>query len=174
MTMIESFRVYPGRRPDLRRRMILKTAGLGAMLGLAACGTLAPGTGRGEGASAEAESTLEGIRATAGLPALVPDPQLEKAALQQARYMAAARSMTHDTGWGRDFGSRVKDNDIKGAAAENIAQGRMDTKRLFAMWMASPPHRRNMLDARFTRFGLAYAPDPSNPDWRYWALVLGK
>ena len=50
----------------------------------------------------------------------------------------------------------------------------MDPARLFEMWMNSPPHRRNMLDARFTRFGLAYVRDGAKADWRYWALVLGK
>jgi uncharacterized protein YkwD len=88
--------------------------------------------------------------------------------------MAGARRMEHTTGWGKDFASRVKDNGIAGAAAENIAEGRMDLARLFDMWMKSPPHRRNMLDARFTRFGLAYVRDSKNADWRYWALVLGK
>jgi uncharacterized protein YkwD len=174
MTTTESALASPQSHSGLPRRTLLKAAGLGIVLGLAGCGTLNTKTGGGAGASASAVSTLGGIRAAAGLPALVPDPQLEQAALQQARYMAAARSMTHDTGWGRDFVSRVRDNDIRGAAAENIAQGRMDIKRLFAMWMDSPPHRRNMLDARFNRFGLAYARDAGNPDWRYWALVLGK
>jgi uncharacterized protein YkwD len=82
--------------------------------------------------------------------------------------------MAHTTGWGKDFASRVKENGIEGAAAENIAEGRMDVPRLVDMWMHSPPHRRNMLDPRFTRFGLAYATDGKNDQWRYWALVLGR
>jgi uncharacterized protein YkwD len=82
--------------------------------------------------------------------------------------------MDHRTGWGKDFASRVKANGISGAAAENIAAGRMDTARVLDTWMHSPPHRRNMLDPRFTRFGLAYVRDRSNGDWRYWAMVLGK
>lgn len=163
------------RRPDImQRRQFLKLVSVGTVLGLAGCGTLDMKTGDGAGASASAASTLAGIRTAAGLPALATDRQLERAALQQARYMAASRSMTHDTSWGRDFASRVKKNDIEGAAAENIAEGRMSIERLFAMWMDSPPHRRNMLDGRFTRFGLAYVRDAKNPEWRYWALVLGK
>lgn len=105
---------------------------------------------------------------------MAPDSQLEQAALQQAHFMAGAGRMEHTTGWGKDFASRVSDNGIEGAAAENIAQGRMDLTRLFDMWMNSPPHRRNMLDPRFTRFGLAYVADAKRPDWRYWALVMGK
>jgi uncharacterized protein YkwD len=157
--------------PD--RRQLLRLTGLGALAALAACGTLRP-TGQGAGASASAASIINGYRTSNGLSALATDSRLEQAALQQAGYMAGARRMEHTTGWGKDFASRVKDNGIAGAAAENIAEGRMDLARLFDMWMKSPPHRRNMLDARFTRFGLAYVRDSKNADWRYWALVLGK
>jgi uncharacterized protein YkwD len=157
--------------PD--RRVVLRFAGLGALLALSACGSLRS-VGGGAGASASASSIINGYRTTNGLSALTPDSQLEQAALQQAGYMAGAERMEHDTGWGKDFASRVKDNGISGAAAENIAEGRMDLSRLFDMWMNSPPHRRNMLDGRFTRFGLAYVRDGKNADWRYWALVLGK
>jgi uncharacterized protein YkwD len=155
------------------RRDFLRLASLGGLLALSACGSLRP-TGGGAGASASAASILNGYRAANGLPPLAADGQLEQAALQQAGYMAGAGRMEHTTGWGKDFASRVKGNGISGAAAENIAEGRMDVSRLFDMWMNSPPHRRNMLDARFTRFGLAYVRDGKKADWRYWALVLGK
>lgn len=157
--------------PD--RRRFLRLTGLGALAALAACGTLRP-TGQGAGASASASSIINGYRTSNGLSAVAADSRLEQAALQQAGYMAGAGRMEHTTGWGKDFASRVKDNGISGAAAENIAEGRMDLDRLFDMWMKSPPHRRNMLDSRFTRFGLAYVRDGKKPDWRYWALVLGK
>ena len=151
----------------------MRFAGLGALLALSACGSLRS-VGGGAGASASASSIINGYRAAQGLPTLTADSQLEQAALQQAGYMAGAGRMEHDTGWGKDFASRVRDNGISGAAAENIAEGRMGLTRLFDMWMKSPPHRRNMLDGRFTRFGLAYVRDGKKADWRYWALVLGK
>ncbi|MCG7503965.1 CAP domain-containing protein [Mesorhizobium retamae] len=155
-------------------RRIFITAACGGLIGLlAGCGTLRP-TGQGGGASVAASGLVGKIRSSAGLPDMAPDSQLEQAALQQARYMAGAGRMEHTTGWGKDFASRVSGNGIAGAAAENIAQGRMDLTRLFDMWMNSPPHRRNMLDPRFTRFGLAYVTDAKRPDWRYWALVMGK
>jgi uncharacterized protein YkwD len=155
------------------RRVFLQLAGLGALATLAACSSMRP-TGSGDVASAAAASILNGYRSANGLPPLMPDRALERAALQQASYMASSGRMVHDTGWGKDFVSRVKGNGIKGAAAENIAQGRMDLPRLFEMWMNSPPHRRNMLDTRFARFGLAYRRDGQNPEWRYWALLLGR
>jgi len=143
------------------------------LLALQGCGGVHP-AGEGGGASSAAAGMVNSYRAEQGFSSLAPDPQLEQAALQQARYMASAGRMEHRTGWGRDFASRVKANGISGAAAENIAAGRMDTTRVLETWMQSPPHRRNMLDPRFTRFGLAYARDGGNGDWRYWAMVLGK
>lgn len=162
---------HPGFSRD--RRMFIAGAGLLTLSALAGCGTMMP-NGSGAGASRSAAGTLAGIRSAANLSKLVPDSQLERAALQQAGYMAGAKRMAHTTGWGKDFASRVHDNHIEGAAAENIAEGRMDVSRLLDIWMNSPPHRRNIMDARFTRFGLAYASDRNNPNWRYWAMVLGK
>jgi len=163
--------------PSTPSRTAAKTAiagvWLAALLALQACGGMQP-AGEGGGASRTAAGTLNAFRAEQGLSALTPDAQLEQAALQQARYMAAAGRMEHTTGWGKDFAARVKANGIAGAAAENIAAGRMDTARVLNTWENSPPHRRNMLDRRFTRFGLAYVRDGKNSDWRYWAMVLGK
>lgn len=162
------------RQKGLNRRTWLKAAGLAALLGLAACSTVSLPTGQGAGVSSSATGTLASLRATAGLGPLVPDSQLEQAALQQAGYMASRERMSHTTGWGKDFASRVKDNGIAGAAAENIAEGRFDQQKLFDIWAHSPGHRRNMLDPRFTRFGLAYVRDGRDSNLRYWALVLGK
>ncbi len=160
-------------RPTPNRRMLLRAAGLAALAGLAACATVLP-TGEGAGVSASAVGTLAGIRASAGLEPLVPDRQLEQAALQQSGYMARGGRMTHSTGWGKGFALRVKGNGIAGAAAENIAEGRFDQQKLFDIWMHSAGHRRNMLDPRFTRFGLAYVRDGRDSSRRYWSLVLGK
>ena len=86
--------------------------------------------------------------------------------------MAAAGEMTHTTRRGRDFGSRKQANEIKGTAAENVAYGATDIKRVMQMWMNSPPHRRNMLDPRFDHFGVASATDGEGK--RYWSMVLGE
>lgn len=159
-------------RPD--RRALLVGGGLVVLSGLAGCGSVPSGAGGGIGASASATNLLAGIRKSNGLGPLSPDSRLERAAQQQAGYMAGKRRMAHTTGWGKDFSARVKANGIEGAAAENIAEGRMDAARAIDMWMNSPPHRRNMLDPRFARFGLAYATDVRNGDWRYWCIVLGR
>ena len=128
--------------------------------------------GEGIGASASGATYLATIRSEHGLPALAPDGKLEKAAAQQAGYMARAAEMSHRTGWRKDFATRMRDNGIEGAAAENVAYGAFSTQKLFSMWMASTGHRRNMLDPRFEHYGLASAEDGQGR--KYWALVLGR
>lgn len=153
-------------------RRFAQAAALCALLALAACQT-ARSPGEGAGASASAADRLAQIRFDNGLPALVSDSRLERAALTQSGYMATAARMTHDTGWGKDFPSRMKKDGIEGVAAENLAHGRMDLSKLFAIWMKSQFHRRNMLDPRLSRFGLAYVRAKNGSEERYWTLVVG-
>lgn len=154
-------------------RTIFAILALFAIAALAGCQSFSLLTVDGAGANASAEEHLAAIRRSAGLSILSPDAQLEKAARQQAEFMAASGKMVHTTGRGRDFLTRVRGNGIDGAAAENIAHGRFGMDGLFAAWVNSPPHRRNILDKRFTRFGLASA-KAGDGDRRYWALVLAK
>ncbi len=146
-------------------------AALGLLL-LAGCQSVLPGGGNGVGASASGATYLTAIRSENGLPPLVADSKLERAAAQQAGYMASAADMDHRTGWGKGFSQRMRANDIAGPAAENVAYGAMSPQKLFSMWMNSSGHRRNMLDPRFGRYGLASADDGQGR--RYWALVLAK
>ncbi len=127
-----------------------------------------------DGATGSAVSYMDNARRSSGLSPAKPDSKLEQAALEQARYMAAAGEMTHTTGRGRDFVSRKTANEIEGIAAENVAvaYGEPDVGHVMKMWMDSPPHRRNMLDPRFGHFGVASATDGNGK--RYWAMVLGE
>ena len=151
-----------------------RTAILSALLVLAACqtGDWWPREATSAGASVAAASHVRDIRAAAGLSGLSPDSTLEKAAQRQAAYMAGPGRRDHTTGPGRDFAARMKQGGVAAPAAENLAHGRMELERLFAMWMASPGHRRNMLDPRFSRYGLAHA--AAGDGQRYWALVMGR
>lgn len=160
------------KRPLLAGRGTLLAGMAGILMSLAACQSAGP-VGAVVGASSSGSAYLSRIRSDNGLPPLIPDAALEQAAKQQAAYMAGSGKMSHDTGWGRGFASRMDKNGIEGAAAENVAHGRMEPEKLFSMWMASAGHRRNMLDPRFSRFGLASAGVGDSGE-RYWALILGK
>jgi len=113
------------------------------------------------------------IRREHGVGEMVADNRLESAARTQARLMARKGKLSHTVGWGKGFKARLRKVGIRGAAAENIAAGQPDFRAVFAAWMRSPNHRRNMLDHGFSRYGLAYATSPKRPDYRYWALLLG-
>jgi len=151
-----------------RRRFILGS-GIAGLAALASCRSVLP-TVAGAGASAAAASYLDSFRRDAGLAPLAPHARLERAAIRQAGYMAVSGRMEHTALRGRDFVSRMHEAGIEPPAAENLAWGRMDLDRLFATWIDSPPHRKNMLDPRFARFGLAYAADGNGA--RYWSLNL--
>ncbi len=155
--------------------MIFRTliwTGLSALiLALAACSTTGE-VASSAGASSRATGYLAEIRRANGMSVASPDGQLERAALAQARYMAETSSMKHTTRFGRDFSSRMRADGVRGPAAENIAHGTADMGRVFQMWSNSPPHRRNMLDPRLGRFGLAYATNAEGD--HFWALVLGR
>jgi uncharacterized protein YkwD len=149
-------------------RAAVAATGVLALSGCAGLGLV----GESDVATNSAVSYMNAARQSNGLPAASPDAQLDRAALEQARYMAAAGAMTHTTRGGRDFASRKKDNEIKGTAAENVAYGATDVGRVMKMWMESARHRRNMLDPRFSHFGVASASDAKGK--RYWAMVLGE
>jgi uncharacterized protein YkwD len=157
----------------MNSRIFSAALALLGLLALAGCqGVSSSGGGPGVGASSSGATSLAAIRSQHGLPPLMSDAKLERAAAQQAGYMAAASRMTHRVGWGKDFATRMKQNGVEGAAAENVAYGAMSSGELFGMWMNSAGHRRNMLDKRFTRYGLASAQDGKGR--KYWALVLGR
>lgn len=168
----EAVASLPERRmsPELIRRILMVVA-LAAPFALSACQTSRLLEIPGVGASDDAEDILRRIRKNEGLSVLAKDAALEKAAQEQAGLMAASHRMEHTTGRGNDFLARIRRNGVEGAAAENIARGNFDMERLFLAWMNSRGHRRNMLDERFTRFGLASAEADGE---RYWALVLAR
>ena len=147
-------------------------AAIATGLFLAACQTGGAGQYAAQGVSSSGLSHLAEIRSNASLSALAPDRTLERAAIRQASYMASSDKMDHTTGWRRDFATRMSQDGVAAPAAENLAHGRMDTARVFQMWMASTGHRNNMLDPRFEKYGLAHATAADGR--RYWAWVLGR
>lgn len=151
----------------MERRTLL----IGAGLLLAGCvGPDLGAVGPGKGDSSSVAAYLASMRSAKGLQPLLPDPVLEDAAKQQARYMAGADKMNHTARWGKSFARRMADAGINVAAAENIAYGQRNHAAVMESWMNSPSHRRNMLNPAYSRFGLASA---ANTNGRlYWAMVL--
>jgi uncharacterized protein YkwD len=93
------------------------------------------------------------VRAQHGLPALRVDPRLQAAARSHSREMIASNVFEHG-----DFAGRIRRfRVVFHIAGENIAwgNGSYGTPRsIVAGWMASPPHRENLLRRSFTRVGV--------------------
>jgi uncharacterized protein YkwD len=163
--------MHPTKLTGVDRRWLLKAGSASMVLALTACQSVGGiSVGEATAASRTGESYLRAIRAQHSLQPVRSDPLFEQAALQQANYMARSGRMAHTTGRGRDLTTRLRALGIT-EAAENIAFRVTEPSALFSLWMNSPGHRRNILNPRFSRFGLAYAGNPRSP---YWALIIGR
>lgn len=71
--------------------------------------------------------------------------------------MAAHQFLQHASSSGAPWYAIVEHYVRLPHLAENIAEGFDDPASLVAAWMASPEHRRNILDRKNRRAGLAWA-----------------
>ncbi|MBO3740605.1 CAP domain-containing protein [Actinoplanes sp. NEAU-H7] len=110
-------------------------------------------------------------RRTAGCPDLTVDEHLVAASLRQSRYMARTRLFSHVWRDGSTFVDRSEEAGYQQPAGENIAWGYRTANEVLAAWMASPGHRRNILNcrARSVGAGVAYAADGTP----YYTQVFG-
>lgn len=94
------------------------------------------------------------VRAAYQLPPLGVDAKLTRAARAHSQMMLEQDVFTHGA-----FGSRLRSFGVRyPLLAENIAwgSGRLGTPRaIVAAWMASPPHRANLLHPGFRVIGIA-------------------
>jgi hypothetical protein len=127
----------------------------------------APGERAAEGAGEGADALrlmVNDARSSERLPALRGNPLLDRAAAEHAQAMRDARALAHDTGDGgplerlRKLGAQVA------VAGENVAHETTVVRAHRALW-ASPSHRENLLDPRFTTFGIGIARDDEGSLW---------
>jgi uncharacterized protein YkwD len=163
---------------DSVRRLAL-VAAAPALLGLAAApahaetivpaARTAPITSQTFGEEVVALTNEERVRA--GCAALPVDEELTVASVRQSHYMAATGDFGH-LGWrGSTFLSRSRAVGYESVAAENIAYGFTGPAEVMAAWMASPPHRRNILNCDVKSFG-AGVQQAVNGTY-YWTQVFG-
>jgi uncharacterized protein YkwD len=99
-----------------------------------------------------------------GLAALHQNGRLRKAATAHARDMVARRYFAHETPGGGTFVQRIVaagylQNAISWVVGENLAWGTGDRATPAAIvdaWMHSPPHRENILKARYREIGIGH------------------
>jgi len=102
----------------------------------------------------------------AGLPALVRDARLDRAAQLHAQNMARQGRMAHVLD-GRSVGARVCDQGVcRFGVGENVAMGQRSTGEVMRSWMASAGHRAN-IQGRYRFIGVGH----SNG---YWCVVFAR
>jgi uncharacterized protein YkwD len=104
---------------------------------------------------------LNAIRSGHGLTALRESPRLSAAATQHSREMADDGYFQHDSVDGTTFSTRISHwYSLSGyrswAVGENLiwSSPTIDPARALALWMRSPGHRANILDARWREIGI--------------------
>lgn len=110
-------------------------------------------------------------RARYGLAPVSYDRRLDAAAESHNAQQVATRTMSHDGIGDGDPGSRIRATGFSSSWGENVATGQLSAEQVVAEWMASPGHRRNVLDPDFRLMGVSYA---VGSDGRtYWAQEFG-
>lgn len=107
---------------------------------------------------------VNGERGKAGCSPVTLNAKLTKAAQDHSEDMAAHRNMSHTGSDGSDAGARItRAGYTWNTYGENVAYGYATPESVMAAWMASPGHKRNILDCGFKEIGVGLA----QPD-SYW------
>ncbi len=110
-------------------------------------------------------------------PDLTWNGRLALIAERHAQAMASQNFFDHVDPQGRSVGQRATAGGYRfRVVGENLAAGHSSVDEAMRGWLLSLSHCTNLIDARFTEFGIAKVPssDPADPYGVYWALVLGR
>jgi len=101
--------------------------------------------------------------------------QLTAAAYGHSRDMADNNYFSHTSQDGRTLADRVKATAYGWSSlGENIAAGYATVTQTIDAWRASDGHCANLMNPRFTEFGLACARNEASSYRTYWTLDLGR
>ena len=164
------------------RRLALGAAAPIALLGLTAApahaGTAVPAPGPAriaptvsEVLGAEVVALTNAERVQAGCAELTVDEELTVVSVRQSHYMATTGDFGH-LGWrGSTFQTRSRAAGYHAVAGENVAFGFTSSAEVVAAWMASPPHRRNIVNCDVKSFGAGVRQALNGT--HYWTQVFG-
>ena len=120
------------------------------------------------GISGSFETDLNALRATRAAGPVRPNAVLAAVATAHAEDMVARGYFSHNSPDGGTMTTRIRAaRYIACAAAENIAFGQSTEAQVFTGWVNSPGHFANMVNPRYTEYGLGRAGN-------HWVLVLAK
>ncbi|MBX3226391.1 MAG: CAP domain-containing protein [Labilithrix sp.] len=104
------------------------------------------------------ERMIAAVRANESLGPLQRDPRLDAIARRHVEGLARVRAVAHDLGDGDPRARFEAENLHAGVMGENVARGRTLALAHRAIH-ASPSHRLNLLNAKYTHLGVAVARD---------------
>ncbi len=127
---------------------------------------------------------LNGIRADGGRcggsefapsPPLERSPVLDEAARLHAEDMANNSFLAHTGSDGSNPGDRVTRAGYEWrVVAENVAAGQTSADDVAATWLESAGHCANLMDAKYSETGIAYALNPGDGRDIYWVQVYAR
>jgi uncharacterized protein YkwD len=108
-------------------------------------------------------------------PPLARSPMLDQAARAHAGDMARSSFLAHTGSDGSNPGERVSRTGYHWeVVAENVASGQTSADEIAATWLESPGHCENLLDAKYSETGIAYALNPGDGRDIYWVQVYAE
>jgi uncharacterized protein YkwD len=110
-------------------------------------------------------------RAKYGLGAVTYNGVLDNAAEKHASHMSVVGKMAHEGIGDGDPGERIRAEGFRNAWGENVATGQTSPEQVVREWMASPEHRRNILDPDYQQMGVGYVTAANGRS--YWAQEFG-
>ena len=122
---------------------------------------------------ARAHARRCGWTSYAAAPPLTLNTALDRAALEHSRDMANHHYFDHTGSDGSSPADRITRTGYQWRmVGENLASGMTTPEEAVAGWIKSPHHCENLMTARFTEMGLAFAVNPSGSDI-YWTQTFG-
>ncbi len=156
--------------------------GLAAMIVLAAPMDLASGAdlfvpARTKRAAAEETAVIALVnahRARLGLASVTENPALVRIARAHSEFMRRTQFLSHDGFRGSGFVDRARTVGYSGVPrAENVAYGYRDAEEVFAGWMTSTGHRRNIELDDVDEIGVGAVTDADTGEI-WWTMVIGR
>ena len=107
--------------------------------------------------------------------ALTRNAKLASAAFGHSRDMADNNYFSHDSQDGRTMANRIDATGYTWSTiGENIAAGYSSVQSVIEGWMASEGHCANLMNPRFTEFGMACARNDASTYRLYWTQDFGR
>jgi uncharacterized protein YkwD len=123
---------------------------------------------------AEMLERVNAARRTSAYP-LRPNALLDLAAQRHAEDMLARHYFAHESPERETVRERARAAGYSWRViGENIAEGQFSVDEVMETWMASPGHRRNILDRDFQELGVGLALGRNGGEWRVvWVQTFG-